>query len=65
VNNSDTDVMTGAHIDALLDDPMIKLIMTVDRIDREEAGHLFRRVANRIAFSALPHAGWNDAKPED
>jgi hypothetical protein len=44
----------AAHIDAILDDPMIRLIMTVDQIEREDARQLFCRVATRLAPQPLP-----------
>lgn len=43
-----------AHIEALLDDPMISLIMTIDRIDRDDARRLFCRVASRLKAGVAP-----------
>lgn len=50
-----------AHIDALLDDPMTRCIMAIDRIDRDDARRLFQEVALRLRRSV--HPGTPAAEP--
>lgn len=53
MGNADLVSTRHTYIEALLDDPMIMLIMAVDRIERDDARHLFHAVANRIASGDL------------
>lgn len=63
--SNSSNVTAIAHIEALLDDPMISLIMTIDRIDRDDARQLFCRVARRLKAGTAPADDRNGAVSAD